>query len=147
MYAQVEKSKKNRNKVVANSVVQKKSNVRKNIVFMDNRSNKKYNHTMQLKFVGDDADWMGDVSDQVILDKFGSTTGDLWKALRDSGDLVIVRGEGSGGSFSFNEKKLTISKNWLDAVKDYVNNGKVSPFSVGQYQLLLMSCRMRTIIL
>lgn len=47
MYAQVEKSKENRSRAVANSVTQKKSNVKQEFGFVDNRPNASIQRTIQ----------------------------------------------------------------------------------------------------
>lgn len=76
---------------------------------------------IQAKFYRD-GDWMTDVADDVIDNRFAVTTRTLWKALKSDGPIVGVDQGGSGASYSFNHRAIQISKDWLDAVKAYVSD-------------------------
>lgn len=136
MYAQKEKPKENKSKAVANSVGQKKSNVKQGFGFVDNRSESllqrdnsrskpksfRSNEIVQGKF--DQAgSWMQDVSDAELVSKFGGTTQSLWTALRNIGHFIAINEGGSGGSFNFSTFTITLSANYMRAIKDYIDRG------------------------
>lgn len=81
---------------------------------------------LQGKFVGADGDWMQDVSDEVLIEKFGATTRALWSALRKSSEFVIIKKSGSGAAYSFSTKELFINSDWYNAIKTYVETGEKS---------------------
>lgn len=80
-------------------------------------------NVLQPKFVAE-GDWMDDVKDAKLVELFGSTTSSLWKAMRDSSDLVIVRSASYGASFNFGDKVLSVSSDWLASIKKYVDKGE-----------------------
>lgn len=76
---------------------------------------------LQAKFYRD-GEWMQDVKDSVLTDKFETTTRALWSALKAVGVIVGVDAGGSGASYSFDTKTLQISADWLAMVKNYVES-------------------------
>ena len=67
--------------------------------------------------------WMQEVSDDTLLEKFGPTTTALWSALRKSQQFLSVYATGSGANYNFGTGAITLSKDWHDAIKNYVQNG------------------------
>jgi hypothetical protein len=70
-----------------------------------------------------DGEWMQEVDDATLLEKFGQTTASLWKALRDLDSDLAVKAQGSGANFNFETFILSIASDWLRDIKKYVDDG------------------------
>ena len=76
----------------------------------------------QMKFTSDGA-WMDDVGNSTLNSKFSVTTRALWAALRDLKDNVAVKKGGSGGSYNWGTKTISLSSNYLKSIEEYVDDG------------------------